>query len=131
MAFRTNAQDVKEILDTALEEGDLHQFISTANLIVDDLLDDKGFSTDRLEKIELWLSAHLASMRDQEAGQRVEREHGDARSVYGGQFGQALKMTRYGQHAILLDTSGTLASIGTNRAAFRVYGPKTAEDVTC
>jgi hypothetical protein len=109
---RTTDSAVFEIIDTTL--SDIDTFITTANLFVTATLSDKGLSDTILEEIERYITAHFLSVKDQ----RVQAEKIDVLSfTYQGKTGTGLEATLYGQTAILLDTSGTLADIAKNGMA--------------
>lgn len=121
MPTRVNPTEVKRVIATTLNDSDLSEHILVANRLVTDLLVGKGMSADRLRDIELYLSAHFIALKDQDAGQTVSKSAGDTEAGYGGGLSEALSHTRYGQQALILDTSGTLTSIGKVRAQFRVF----------
>lgn len=111
--------DVKEIIDT---ERDTTPFIETAQLIVDEDLADSELSTERLDKIVLYLAAHFVCITEEKGGLKSERL-GEASSSYAIPKQLAgYHMTRYGQQAMMLDTTGKLASDSTGRlkALFQV-----------
>lgn len=122
MPTRVNTERVKRIISTSIGDPDVFEHIEVASHLVDDLLVGKGMSADRLRDIELYLSAHLVAVRDQDAGQIVDKTVGDTEAAYGGDLGRALSYTRYGQQALILDISGTLTSVGKVRAQFRAFG---------
>jgi hypothetical protein len=102
MARVTDAE-VKTIFDTSI---DTTPFITTANLIVTENLGEASLSDDRLKQIELYLSAHLACLRDP----RVSQEKiGDASNTHEGKTGMGLDRTSYGQMVRMLDSTGLLA----------------------
>lgn len=117
MTARTTTTAVGLIINTTLTTAQIQAFIDTATLVVDANLVDKGLSTDLLTQIETWLTAHLLSMRDQRTS---SRQIGDVSFTYQGQTGLGLDATLYGQQVKLLDTSGTLASLGKRRASITV-----------
>lgn len=95
--------EVKEILETDL--ANLQPFIDTANVIVQDI----DVSDELKTEIEKWLAAHFASMRDQ----RVDSKSiSDKSEDYEGETGMGYQATRYGQQAMQLDPTGTLAESG-------------------
>ena len=113
MAIRVTEEEVKQIIPTTLNTI---PFIKTANQIVQDRLTDKGLSAGALKMIELWLSAHFISIRDR--SYRVQsKKIGEAQETYAAATGRGLQMTPYGQQALMLDTSGTLAGMGKRRAS--------------
>lgn len=120
---RVSATQVKEIVNTTLDDSVLQaSMIDTANLFVDTHLADSGHSADMLAKIELYLAAHFVAISTQ-GGTIKFTKLGDASESYDTDaLGTGLSSTIYGQTALALDTTGTLAAIGTGtlRAEFRV-----------
>ena len=117
---RTTTAEVKVILETDLT--DLDAFITVAGQLTDRVAAaDSSLAAAALEEIECWLAAHFASMRDQQA---VKSTVGPSSVTYGGQTGMRLDFTRYGQMAMLLDTSGVLASAnaGLKKASLSYLG---------
>lgn len=103
MANRVTEAEVKVIIETSLT---LTPFIEAANTIINDRLLSSGLSEATLTKIELFLSAHLTTLRERQ----VSREKiGDAETTYEGRVEMGLNSSLYGQTAQLLDTTGTLA----------------------
>lgn len=109
MANRVDANEVKEIIDTALGESTIEAFITAANVIVTSLLGSSGLGTAHLKEIERWLTAHLISCaRDRTV--RTEQA-GQASITYETQpLGKGLDASLYGQQVKLLDTTGILAA---------------------
>lgn len=115
--MRTTPTELRKIIDdTTLTDNVLESFITSASLFVDNTLVDKGLTPQTLTDIERWISAHLVSYTRER--QSKEEGAGGAYIKYAGEFGEGLKATSYGQMAILLDTSGTLASMagGTGKS---------------
>lgn len=110
---RVTEAEVKLIIDTQLTNIDL--FIDTANIIVDEDLSDVGMSDVRLNKIELYLSAHFVCLREK---QLTSENFGSASETYQGKTGMNLQSTNYGQTAMMLDKSGTLVNVGKTRSRF-------------
>lgn len=108
MAVRTDAASVKIIIETELSDPVVDAFITTANLIVTDVLgSDTTLSTAQLTEIEKWLTAHLlASTREK---QEQKEKVGDADVTYQGKTGMGLDATMYGQQVKILDTTGKMA----------------------
>ena len=117
MALVTD-NEVKAIVDT---ERDTTPFITIAHLVVSEQLSGKSLSTERLTQIELYLAAHYTAITE-ERGSLKSIKMGESTDTFDTQSGQGLKLTRYGQQAISLDTSGTLKSMGVQSlpAQFRV-----------
>jgi hypothetical protein len=116
---RVSVADVQEIIDTNLTEAQINAFINSAHYYVQENLLNKGLSANILAQIELWLSAHFLAIRDQ----RVESESvaGEWQAKYQGKTGMGFEATTYGQQALMLDTTGTLASAGLKPVTFEVY----------
>jgi len=111
MALRVSTVEVKQIIE--VEAGiDVLPFIETANNIVEDELVGTVLSADRLVQIELYLAAHFTSIMI-ERGQLRRTGTGDATEVYAGKFTQGFGLTRYGQMAMSLDTTGTLSDLSS------------------
>jgi len=69
-----------------------------------------------LTQIELYLSAHFASVRQR---QLTEEVLGDASRKYTGKFGTGLDATQYGQTAQALDYLGGLSNAGKGAIVFQ------------
>lgn len=114
---------VKQIVATEKSDQDIQVFIDTAELVVSEDLAGSGLSAERKEKIALWLSAHFLIISQDNGGIRRSKL-GDADESYvvpKEQWG--LGATHWGQQAMSLDTSGTLAASqasGGLKAEFRV-----------
>jgi len=116
MARTTDAQ-VKEILDT---DVNCDPFILAANLFVDQWLLDKGLSEPLLTEIERWVAAHFTCMLDPRESQK--RMGDQAVTFEAGTLLEGLGFTRYGQQAMMLDPTGTLATATTSkRTSFTVF----------
>ena len=91
----------------------------------------KGLPDTRLKDIERYLSAHFAALFDKDV-MSAEKKIGNAETEYYlvNAIGKYLDLTVWGQMARLLDTSGTLAAIGSEdievasrkSALFRAFG---------
>jgi hypothetical protein len=111
---RANIDDVKNILDTNLDDNEIDSFITTANLQVDDTLSNSGLSSEKLTEIEKYLAAHfIVTTRERQASRE---EVDNARIDYAGNYGKYLEMSSYGQQVIMLDTTGKLAESGKRKA---------------
>ena len=106
MPRRVNTWDVRAIIavddDVACEP-----FILTATTTIDALLLASGLSDTELFEIERYLAAHFVAQRYPAATEvgtgpyRVKLESGGT--------GEGYRSTRYGQTALALDRTGTLA----------------------
>ncbi len=121
---RVSANDVTQLLDTKIEDSViLSSMIDTANVYIDThLVPGAGHSDAMLKKIELYLAAHFVALTE-ERGTLKFSKMGDSSDAFStSKLGEGLNATRFGQTALVLDTSGILASKGTSKlkAAFRV-----------
>jgi len=122
---------VKAVIDTA---RDTTTFITTAQLFVDEELSGSGHSAARLEQIVLYLAAHFCCLTEEQGGMRRQKL-GDSDDSYRvpGDKDTGLAFTRYGQQALILDSSGILAALSTNKglkATFEVIGDSAIEEDT-
>ncbi len=118
--MRTTVEKVQDILDdTELDDEIIESFINSANVFVTASLSGKGLSAALLTEIERWLSAHMiASTRERTASKEAA---GTASIEYSGKWGEGLLSTSYGQTAVTMDTSGTLAAIAQGKIAAQIY----------
>jgi hypothetical protein len=86
----------------------LTPFIEVANQLVTDVCGEFDYTSEKLELIERWLSAHFYAIRDP----RIAREQaGPVSAQYQYKVDLNLAQTTYGQQAMLLDTEGGLAAL--------------------
>jgi len=112
---RVTPADVKEIISTALTDAVINACINTANNIIDANLTSLSAASAILMDIELWLSAHFVAIRDPQAKQKsVAGEY--SVTFEKGQVGTGFGATTWGQQALALDFTGTLASMGLRAA---------------
>lgn len=111
------AADVKNILDTSLEDADINAYIGAAIALVDSVV---GTVTDALKfEIVRWLAAHLiASTREQ---QIAEATAGPASVKFQGHTGLGLNSTQYGQQVKVLDASGKLAALDKQKVTASLF----------
>jgi hypothetical protein len=104
--------DVQKIYPTT---SDLSGYLASAQVIVTTVLSDKGLSSDILDQITIYLTAHFATIGLNKGGLRSEKI-GDAQDSYKvpGDFDLGFKATLFGQQALLFDTSGALAEMGAS-----------------
>ncbi len=119
MALVTDSE-VKTVIDTS---RDTTPFITVADLLVTEELSDKGLSDARLKQIELYLAAHFTAITTEKGG-LVYQKMGDSEEQYDFKSGTGygLNLTRFGQQAMQLDTSGTLRGLISSKlpGQFRV-----------
>lgn len=110
MAARTTVELVGGIieLDDAI---DLSPFIEAAAALVDSIEEDDEdniLTPTRLELVERWLSAHFYAIRDPRP---TSERAGPVSASYQSQVGFGLKLSHYGQMAIVFDATGTLKAL--------------------
>lgn len=115
---RVTEGQVKELIDTKRSVG---TFIDTANLYVTRHLASKITDAAVLAKIELYLAAHFTAITEERGG-LVFSAIGDARESVSNIYDTGFRQTRFGQQALLLDDSGTLAALSRDqlKAQFRI-----------
>ena len=108
---RTTPELVAGIIevDTAI---DLSPFILPANELVTELCVPAGYSDERLELIERWLSAHFYAIRDPRP---VTERAGSVWFTAQSKVDLFLSVTHYGQQAMMLDTAGGLANLNKQK----------------
>jgi len=108
MALRATKNQLRGIIKTSLGDEELVPFITTANIMVNELLLSEGYSDDLLKQIELWLAAHFLAVRDPRTSS--DTIPGGPTLHYHGQTGiEGLKQTPYGTQVMMLDHHGILA----------------------
>lgn len=117
------ASDVQKIYPTSL---DVSAFLEIAQNFADELLSGKGLSEDTLDSIVIYLTAHLLVLTEEGGGLRRQKM-GDSDESYRvpGDKETGFSQTRFGQMAMILDPTGTLAGIGANnglKAKFEIVG---------
>ncbi len=117
---RVTDNEVKVVIPTSIT---ITAFVDVANRLVTDLLGSAGLTSAVLKDIELYVAAHVVALRVERGAPRYE-QIGDSRMSWDTVAGPGLKMTRFGQLAIILDTSGILQSKATSggTAKFRAFG---------
>lgn len=104
---RITKEQLRGIIQTAIGDEEIVAFISTASVLVDELLLNEGYSTSLLKQIELWLAAHFLAVRDPRT--LSDTIPGGPTLQYHGQTGiEGLKQTPYGTQVMILDHHGVL-----------------------
>jgi hypothetical protein len=110
MAARVTSDEVRTLVYEMDDDVDLTLFISVATNLVDEELAtlDPALGDLRLHDIELFLAAHFATV----SYSRIAQE-GVSSASERVQFAVGLNfnVTVFGQQALVLDTSGTLAKL--------------------
>ena len=108
---RVKASDVAEIIHHSLDDAQVHWFINMANTMVDNNLSGVGLDTATLTQIEALLSAHFLTLHSPRAASDSPNEGYSI--TYQGETGKGLESSIYGQNALALDHTGTLAQLST------------------
>jgi hypothetical protein len=118
---RTNATDVKVLIETSLSDADVDNFIADANALLTSsgIEDAECHDSASLTVLEKYLAAHFVALRER---QLKSEKMGDATDQYGGNFDMGLDFTQYGQQAIMFDCSGILQSLDGVPFAFESFG---------
>lgn len=116
MANRVNSAEVKELVAT---DETIDAQITAANVLVTEKLGAQtSMTTAHLKEIERWVAAHFVACSIER--QTTKEEIGQTKAEFvGSQFGAGglgWNLTTYGQQAVLLDTTGTLAGMGKRKA---------------
>lgn len=118
---RTDADAVKQIIDTDLTDTEIEAFIAGATEVVTEVIgSDTTLSSELKTEIERWLTAHMiASTREQ---QLSKTKAGPAEATFQGKTGMGLDSTLYGQTVKVLDTTGKFAALGGKGASITAVG---------
>jgi len=115
VSARVSASQVKEVIETSLADSVvLASMINTANVYIDTHLLTAGHSASILERIELYLAAHIVALTE-ERGSLKGGMFGDSSEFLSDVYSEGFRATRYGQMALTLDTSGILAKLGQSK----------------
>jgi hypothetical protein len=125
MTVRALEADVRQLADLPSSVS-VTLFVTQANLLVDEELADTALSANRLALIETYLAAHFAALTV-EKGSLASTEIGDAKDRMHDVYGKGFYATRFGQQAMMFDTTGKLTEIAgkaelpaMRKAEFRV-----------
>lgn len=118
--------DVYALIDDASlprEGSDISWAVDDANALVFSLLTPKGVDQVRKDMVAKYLAAHMVIL-NVERGGLIQDRMGDASQVYMDRgYVTGLRSTRYGEMAIVLDPTGSIANMDANKvgtASFRV-----------
>src|ERR1700679_3492232 len=114
MALITAADVVSVYPEAGKAKVDLTGFINTADLLITEELSNvrPALSVLRLTQIEKYLAAHYCCVAIERGGLTRQRV-GESEDFYQGFSNKeiSLSSTRFGQQAVILDTSGRLGEI--------------------
>lgn len=105
--------DVKRVYgQTSRSDADIQAFINTAALIVSEQLTSSSLSLARKDQITIYLAAHYMVISD-EGGGIKSKKIGDSAETYAvPDKTLGYGSTRFGQQALMLDTTDTLYQVG-------------------
>lgn len=108
---RTTDADVRAVIPTD-EDVSMAPFIANASVLTDRVettatANGVTMTSAEYKFIETYLAAHLYALRYPQA---TQKKAGRSSVKYEGKYGVGLEATRWGQTAITLDISGTLAT---------------------
>lgn len=109
-----SVSDVQSVIDTDLDVLDIQKYIVTANLIVSEELASSGLSSSRRDQIAKYLAAHFCTLKEPQ-GRLTELDTDGTRQKFAGSYGSGLRSSPFGQTALMLDTTGTLAAIADDQ----------------
>ncbi len=112
-------EDVRDILNTGLNDVQLEAFIAAARLMVDRHLAPAGYNTNELFELERWLAAHFAVARERPL--KSESVSG-ASDTYDTVTGLGLDGSYYGQQVKIMDSRGILLGLNKRRAVVTWMG---------
>ncbi len=119
MAARVTEEEVLLIMDSALTEEAVESYVISANVFITNTLGSAGLSEALLKEIERWTAAHMIALSKER--QSKEESAGTAAIKYAGQWGKGMEQTSYGQMAITLDSTGTLANLAKGKGQAYTY----------
>lgn len=110
---RVTAAEVKEVIETEVTDSVVEAYILYAATIVDDYLSDSSLTASALKEIERYLTAHAISVST--ARQAIGQEVGPVKQKFSDIFGTGFNSSTYGQMAMSLDSTGTLAELSSTK----------------
>jgi hypothetical protein len=112
---------VREVIKTILPDSDIEGLITAADALYYSVLSAEEPADAVQLEIKRWTAAHFVALKDHTS--RVEEsEIGDTMTKFGtiggSQAAKGLYSTRWGQTAIMFDTSGKLRNLGKGHPKF-------------
>ena len=120
MCSSIDADEVKELITTSLTDAQINEALNIAYYMALPLtneLDDCGAGDMQCHIIKM-VARHLITVREGQA--KSESIGGEWSATYRGGDGTGLEASLFGQQALAMDCSGTLASLAEKRAEFEV-----------
>jgi len=125
----TDADEIREIIDTDLTDAQINAAINTAYFITLALVGKLGScgGSSTLCEIQKYLAAHFVSIHQRQT--KNESIGGEWSVSFTTPEGLGLDASLQGQQAKAMDCSGTLAKMGLKKATFQVVNYGVLEDV--
>lgn len=111
--MKTTVEKVRDIIETELTDPVVQSFIDGADTWMGPLYENVTITETLFTEIQRWLTAHMIAFSRERMA--ISEEAGGAKIVYSGQYGVGLLGTSYGQMAVSLDNTGTLADVAGNK----------------
>ncbi len=125
MAVRTTLAKVRALISPqgiTIDDIELGLMLTAASTYIDSTLADQELDDALLIEIETYLAAHFTALREIRAGISSQRADDASVTYTVGQLAsnELMKSTHFGQVALVLDTTGTLANVNGQRARLQV-----------
>ena len=114
MVARNTNDEIQCLLET---DANMVQYIDMASHIVDAYLGSANLTSDILKDIEANLAAHYYRSVNPEIIEEKYDKSTEKRHVPTSNMNMGLGATRWGQMAVILDSSGTLKNLHKRKAA--------------
>lgn len=114
---RTDINTVKSIIQTALADSAVNDYITHANNMVTRVVGGEGLTAAVLKDIETWLTAHLIAISKER--QPHEEKIGDIWVRFTENPQGWLSQTTYGQTVLFLDSSGQFQKTTMKKSSIR------------
>ncbi len=104
-------ENVRTIIDTDVSDAVLESYYDGVVTWVDIVFSGLAITSELKDELYKWLTAHAIAITRERT--TTSEAAGTAKVTYAGMYGKMLKATPYGQHVLMLDTTGTLEEYGT------------------
>lgn len=113
---RITSAELRKLFPQDDPNQDVDHYVADADALVSELLGTSGFTSSRLAMITKYVAAHFYVLGQQEGG-IFEETIGESSEKRGSTFtlGQGFRLTRFGQMALGLDSTGKLATLEGNK----------------
>lgn len=114
MSALIDADDVRDVYRTTRDDAAIQPFIDVAVALSDARLASQGLTEPVLKEVQRYLAAHLLFITDTGIHESLRTEDVSERFTGGVRGDYGFQSSRWGQMALTLDSSGTLAALGKN-----------------